>query len=233
MAAKRIYIADDERNIRELIKTFLEREGYEVTVFSDGLSLLKAFEADPADMLVLDVMMPGVDGYTLCSTIRAKSNVPIMIVSAKDGETDRIAGLMLGSDDYLVKPFSPVELTLRVKALFRRLEQEPAARPAPGALEYGDLTVYPEGKKAECSGKDLGLTVMETEFLSYMVKNSGRAVSRDELLNRVWGFESEADTRATDDMVKRMRKKLAAAGSNVAIETVWGFGFKLMRGNGQ
>ena len=233
MAAKRIYIADDERNIRELIKTFLEREGYEVTVFSDGLSLLKAFEADPADMLVLDVMMPGVDGYTLCSTIRSTSNVPIMIVSAKDGETDRIAGLMLGSDDYLVKPFSPVELTLRVKALFRRLEQEPAARPAPGALEYGDLTVYPEGKKAECRGKDLGLTVMETDFLSYMVKNSGRAVSRDELLNRVWGFESEADTRATDDMVKRMRKKLATAGSTVAIETVWGFGFKLMRGSGQ
>ncbi len=230
MAAKRIYIADDERNIRELIKTFLEREGYEVTAFSDGLSLLKAFEANPADMLVLDVMMPGVDGYTLCSTIRSKSNVPIMIVSAKDGETDRIAGLMLGSDDYLVKPFSPVELTLRVKALFRRLEQEPAARPAPGALEYGDITVYPEGKKAECGSKDLGLTVMETEFLTYMVKNSGRAVGRDELLSRVWGFESEADTRATDDMVKRMRKKLAAAGSTVAIETVWGFGFKLTRG---
>lgn len=233
MTQKHIYIADDERNIRELIKTFLEREGYEVTAFADGLSLLKAFEAKPADMLVLDVMMPGVDGYTLCSTIRAKSNVPIMIVSAKDGETDRIAGLMLGSDDYLVKPFSPVELTLRVKALFRRLEQDAVAQPAPGALEFGDIAVYPEGKKAECRGADLGLTVMETDFLAYMVKNSGRAVSRDELLNRVWGFESEADTRATDDMVKRMRKKLVAAGSAVSIETVWGFGFKLMRGNGQ
>ena len=232
MSHKLIYMADDERNIRELIKTFLEREGYEVTAFADGLSLLKAFEAKTADMLILDVMMPGMDGYTLCSTIRSKSTVPIMIVSAKDGETDRIAGLMLGSDDYLVKPFSPVELTLRVKALFRRLEQE-KAKPASGGLEFGDIIIFPEGKKAECKGADLGLTVMETDFLSYLVNNGGKAVSRDELLNRVWGFESEADTRATDDMVKRMRKKLAAAGSLVSIETVWGFGFKLMRGGAQ
>lgn len=233
MSTKRIYIADDERNIRELIRTFLEREGFEVTAFADGLSLLKAFEANPADMLILDVMMPGVDGYTLCSTIRAKSRVPIMIVSAKDGETDRIAGLMLGSDDYMVKPFSPVELVLRVKALFRRLEQDDIARPESGTLEYGDITVNPEGKKAECGGAPLALTVMEIDFLTYMMKNSARAVSRDELLNRVWGFECEADTRATDDMVKRVRKKLTAASSTVTIETVWGFGFKLMRGAGQ
>jgi two-component system, OmpR family, response regulator len=230
MAGQLIYIADDEKNIRELIKTFLEREGFEVRAFADGLSLLKAFEAQAADMVILDVMMPGMDGYTLCSTVRAKSRAPIMIVSAKDGETDRIAGLMLGSDDYMVKPFSTVELVLRVKALLRRSERG-EGKPAGNALEFGDLSVQPEGKKAECAGIDLGLTVMETDFLSYMVKNSGRAVSRDELLNRVWGFESEADTRATDDMVKRVRKKLAAAGSVVSIETVWGFGFKLARGN--
>lgn len=232
MSGKRIYVADDERNIRELIKTFLDREGFEVTAFADGLSLLKAFEANVADMLILDVMMPGMDGYTLCATIRTKSSVPIMIVSAKDGETDRIAGLMLGSDDYMVKPFSPVELVLRVKALIRRADKD-AMQPAGGSLEFGDITMNPEGKKAECRGVDLALTVMEIDFLTYMVKNSGRAVSRDELLNRVWGFESEADTRATDDMVKRMRKKLAAAASSVSIETVWGFGFKLARGAGQ
>jgi two-component system, OmpR family, response regulator len=228
MAGKTIYIADDERNIRELIKTFLEREGFEVTAFADGLSLLKAFESQTANMLILDVMMTGMDGYTLCAAIRAKSNVPIMIVSAKDGETDRIAGLMLGSDDYIVKPFSPVELVLRVKAIFRRMEQD-AGKPA-GLLGYGDLVLQPESKRAECKGADLSLTVMETEFLAYMVKNCDRAVSRDELLNRVWGFESEADTRATDDMVKRVRKKLSAAKSNVSIETVWGFGFKLAQG---
>lgn len=230
MAGKLIYIADDERNIRELIKTFLEKEGYEVRAFADGLALLKAFEEQPADLLILDVMMPGMDGYTLCSTLRAKNRTPIVIVSAKDGETDRIAGLMLGSDDYIVKPFSPVELVLRVKAIFRRTEQD-AGRQAPGTLEFGDIMMQPESKKAECRGADLSLTVMETDFLAYMVKNSDRAVSRDELLNRVWGFESEADTRATDDMVKRVRKKLAAAESNVSIETVWGFGFKLAQGN--
>ncbi len=225
MNGKKIYVADDEKNIRELIKSFLEREGAEVQVFADGLALMKAFDHAPADMLILDVMMPGVDGYTLCSAIRSTSNVPIMIVSAKDGETDRIAGLMLGSDDYMVKPFSPVELVLRVKALFRRMEQHVA--PSVNKLEYGDITLYTEGKTAECSGADLPLTVMEMEFLSYMIRNSTRAVSRDELLNRVWGFESEADTRATDDMVKRVRKKLATASSSVSIETVWGFGFKL------
>jgi two-component system, OmpR family, response regulator len=228
MPAKKIYIADDERNIRELIKSFLEREGFEAITFADGLSLLRAFESTPADMLILDVMMPGIDGYTLCSQIRAKSTVPIMIVSAKDNETDRIAGLMLGSDDYMVKPFSPVELVLRVKALFRRLEQD--APQQSGSLSYGDIMVNPEGKKAECKGSELALTMMETDFLAYMIKNSARAVSRDELLNRVWGFESEADTRATDDMVKRVRKKLATASSNVSIETVWGFGFKLAQG---
>lgn len=226
---KSIYICDDEKNIRELIKSFLDREGYEVRAFADGMALLKAFEEKPADMLILDVMMPGMDGYTLCSTIRGRSAAPIMFVSAKDGETDRIAGLMLGSDDYMVKPFSPVELVLRVKALLRRIERA-AESPPPDTLEFGDITVQPEGKKAECRGADLGLTVMETDFLAYMVKNSARAVSRDELLSRVWGFESEADTRATDDMVKRMRKKLIVAGSDVSIETVWGFGFKLARG---
>jgi two-component system OmpR family response regulator len=225
MKGKKIYVADDEKNIRELIKSFLEREGCEVTAFADGLSLMKAFDHAPADMLILDVMMPGVDGYTLCSAVRSTSNVPIMIVSAKDGETDRIAGLMLGSDDYMVKPFSPVELVLRVKALFRRIEQDGSKRA--DTLEYGDIMLNPEGKKAECRGESLALTVMEMEFLSYMIRNSARAVSRDELLNRVWGFESEADTRATDDMVKRVRKKLAAASSNVSIETVWGYGFKL------
>ena len=230
MAAKLIYIADDEKNIRELIKSFLEKEGYEVRAFADGLSLLKAFEEHAADMLILDVMMPGMDGYTLCSTIRARSRAPIVIVSAKEGETDRIAGLMLGSDDYIVKPFSPVELVLRVKALFRRTERDTDGSAA-GTLEYGDLMLQPESKRAECRGAELSLTVMETDFLAYMVKNSTRAVSRDELLNRVWGFESEADTRATDDMVKRVRKKLAAAGSSVSIETVWGFGFKLAHGS--
>jgi two-component system OmpR family response regulator len=229
MAVKTIYVADDEKNIRELIKSFLESEGYEVRTFADGMALLKAFEEKPADMLILDVMMPGMDGYTLCSTIRGRSNAPIMFVSAKDGETDRIAGLMLGSDDYMVKPFSPMELVLRAKALLRRMERA-SEGPAPDILDFGDISVQPEGKTAECRGVDLGLTVMETDFLAYMVRNSARAVSRDELLSRVWGFESEADTRATDDMVKRMRKKLTAVGSDVSIETVWGFGFKLGRG---
>jgi DNA-binding response OmpR family regulator len=122
MGNKLIYIADDEVKIQELIKMFLKKEGYDVETFSDGETLLSTFKKKPADMLLLDIMMPELDGFSLCTEVRKNSNVPIIIISAKDGEADKIAGLMLGSDDYMTKPFSPVELVLRVKSIFKRME---------------------------------------------------------------------------------------------------------------
>lgn len=227
MSKKLIYIADDEVKIQELIKMFLIKEGYEVETFSEGESLLKAFQHRPANMLLLDIMMPGLDGLTLCTEIRKISNVPIIIISAKDGEGDKIAGLMLGSDDYMTKPFSPVELTLRVKSIFKRMELERASEGSMDALSLGELTIYPEGRQAICSGQDLKLTPMEFNLLLYLARNVNRGVSREELLNKVWGFDSEVDTRATDDMIKRIRKKLDKADAAVKIETLWGFGFKI------
>lgn len=219
-----IYVADDDKNIRDLIARFLRNEGFETDVFQTGDSLLRAFSSRPADLLILDIMMPGTDGLTLCGTIREQSAVPIILVSARDSELDRISGITIGGDDYLVKPFSPVELVARVKALFRRMKLSQSGGEA-SELTFGELTIQLPEHQAYLSGKKLELTPTEFSFAVYLMKNSGRAVSREELLRSVWRFETEVDTRVTDDVVKRLRKKLRDG--SVRITSVWGFGFKL------
>ena len=227
MQTKLIYIADDEKKIQDLIKMFLKKEGYDVEVFSDGSTLLGAFKKRAADMLILDIMMPRLDGLTVCSEIRKESNVPIIIISARDSEGDKIAGLTLGSDDYMTKPFSPIELVLRVNSIFRRMEFQNVKSTKEDIINILDLTIYPEGRSATCKGKDIKLTPMEFSLLLYLASRVNKGVSREELLNRVWGYESEVDTRATDDMIKRIRKKLISSGSELKIETLWGFGFMI------
>jgi two-component system OmpR family response regulator len=228
MDKKLIYIADDEVNICNIIKSFLQKEGYEVETFNNGQSVYDAFIARPADMLIIDIMMPGIDGYSLCSRIRKISSIPIIIVSAKDTEPDKVAGLTLGSDDYLTKPFSPMELVARVKSIFRRIELDKSGTETGGTIEVADIVINCDTKKAELGGKEIGLTVMEFSLLHYLSLNKNRAISRSELLDKVWGYENEVETRATDDMIKRIRKKLYDAGSELRIETVWGFGFRLI-----
>lgn len=227
MKAKLIYVADDEVKIRELVKTFLVKEGFDVMTFSDGQSIFEQFKNTSPDMLILDISMPVMDGYSVCTAVRKTSNVPIIFVSARDGEPDRIAGLSLGSDDYITKPFSPMELVARVKSIFRRIDFDKTENVNANEIKIEDIVIYPEAKTAELEGVAIELTVMELNLLCYLAKNKNRAVGREELLNRVWGFESEADTRATDDCIKRVRKKLLNAGSKLHIETVWGFGFKI------
>lgn len=228
MNKKLIYIADDEINICNIIKSFLIKEGFEVETFHDGLSIIEAFKAKEADMLIIDIMMPEVDGYSVCSTIRQQSCVPIIIVSAKDTEPDKIAGLTLGSDDYLTKPFSPMELIARVKSIFRRIQMDKRDELPDNKIQIADLLLDPDHKQSSIGGKDIGLTGMEFLLLFYLANNKQRSVSRSELLDKVWGFENEVETRATDDVVKRLRKKLSDAGSSLKIETVWGFGFRLL-----
>ena len=228
MAEKKlIYIADDEINICNIIKSFLVREGYDVETFNDGRSVLDAFKRRPADMLVIDIMMPELDGFSLCSSIRQLSSVPIIIVSAKDTETDKIAGLTLGSDDYMTKPFSPMELIARIKSIFRRIELDNMKQNNGCEINMSDLVININTKQAEVNGKNIGLTGMELSLLCYLAANKSKAVSRSELLDKVWGFENEVETRATDDMIKRIRKKLADSGSALKIETIWGYGFKI------
>lgn len=227
MNKKLIYVADDEVNICNIIKSFLIKEGYEVEAFHDGRSILEAFNKRPADMLIIDIMMPEIDGFSLCSSIRQKSRVPMVIVSAKDTDPDKIAGLTLGSDDYLTKPFSPMELIARVKSIFRRIDLDKATAGNNQCIDIFDIRMNPNTKQAEFNGKSIGLTGMEFNLLYYLSVNKNRAVSRSELLDKVWGFECEVETRATDDMIKRIRRKLADAGSILKIDTVWGYGFKI------
>jgi DNA-binding response OmpR family regulator len=173
--------------------------------------------------------MPGTDGLQICTKIREQSNVPIIIVSARDSEIDRITGITLGSDDYLTKPFSPMELVVRVKAIFRRIRPEPALN-SQETLSAGNVTLRPSLRKAECKGVPMELSPTEFALMAYMFENRNRAVSREELLKNVWKFDFEVDTRATDDVIKRLRKKLSSAGATVSIESVWGFGFKMETG---
>ncbi|MCL2840194.1 MAG: response regulator transcription factor [Defluviitaleaceae bacterium] len=229
---KIIYIADDEINIRNLVKAFLEKEGFCVHAFATGDLLFDAFKNAPCDLVILDVMMPGNSGFIICTKLREISAVPIIMLTAKDTEDDYVSGLALGSDDYFTKPFSPMKLTMRVKAMFRRAAMDAQNNNAPKTAQadeiiFEDIKIMPNMLTAYAQDKMLNLTKTEFKLLAYMIENQGKAIARQELLNTIWGYDSIVETRATDDTVKRLRRKLSEAGSKLSIDTVWGFGFKL------
>jgi DNA-binding response OmpR family regulator len=228
MSNERIYIADDDENIREALKVFLQSEGYEVNTFDTGDALILQFREEGCDLIILDIMMPGSDGFTICSEIRRSSTVPIIMLTARDSDLDYATGLSIGSDDYLTKPFSAMSLVMRVKALFRRIafEREKLSKgPKVKMLVFGDVTVDEDNKTVAIRGLDVSFTPNEYSLLAFLLKNSSRAVSRDELLDNIWGIHKEVETRAVDDTVRRIRKKLAE--SNLEIAAVWGFGFRI------
>lgn len=228
MEDKLIYIADDEPNIRGILKSFLEQAGYQVELFGSGATVLAAQRERPADLLIVDIMMPEPDGLSLCRILRSESAVPIIFISALDGEQDKVTGLTQGGDDYLTKPFSPLELVARVHSLFRRMGlSSQSTDTSKSIVSVGNLNLNPETLQGDVAGDALSLTGMEFSLLWYLAKNRHRAVGREELLEKVWSFKNPVETRATDDVVKRLRKKLESADSAVRIETVWGFGFRL------
>lgn len=222
-----IYIADDDDNIRQVVKTFLSSDGYRVEDFPTGDLLLSRFREAPCDLAILDVMMPGSDGFTVCTELRRTSTVPIILLTARDSENDYAMGLGLGGDDYITKPFSAMALLMRVRAIFRRIdfESQKRAAPTPETVQVGALTLDEGGRHVLRDGEPLPLTPTEYELLRYLMRHTGQAVSREDLLNAVWGFETAVETRATDDTVRRLRRKLD--GSGVSIASVWGFGFRL------
>lgn len=229
---RKIYLADDEKNIREIMTTFLQNDGYDVSAFADGYSIRQAFDTQIPDMLILDIMMPGEDGLSLCSYFRKKSSIPIIIVSAKDTPMDRVTGIMMGSDDYLTKPFLPLELAIRVRALFRRIEllsEDKERKDQP--VSCGNLCVVPSRRMILVGGEIFKATPTEYEFLFYLIQRKHSAVSKRELLKNIWGYHPDIDlddTRVADDLVKRVRKKLRESGCTAMIETIWGYGYQMI-----
>ena len=222
-----IYLADDEKSIRELLHSFLASDGYTVRSFESGDALLEAFRQEPAELVILDIMMPGTDGLTVCRELRSVSDIPIILLTAKDSELDYVMGISQGSDDYLTKPFRPTILLMKVKALLRRVEMDRGKTTAEDELHYVDIRYSATENAVFCGSTIVALTQTELRLLSYMMRQPEKAYSREELLNAVWGFDSEVETRVTDETLRRIRKKLLQAGSTVSVSTIWGFGYKL------
>ncbi len=220
----KIFIADDEKNIRDLLGKFLEDAGHEVRLFENGDSLLTELDNSVPDIVVLDVMMPGIDGFTACGRIRkAHPDITIILLTARDTDADFMTGFMAGCDDYLTKTFSPLKLTLKVNAILRKLGKNEKSK---DEMTFGDLSLDASSFSCRVLDSELKLTKTEFQVLSLLLSTPEKAVSRDKLLSDIWGC-SEVETRVTDDTMKRLRKKLKDAGSRVHIETIWGFGFKL------
>lgn len=227
---KIIYLADYDKNICNLIESVLEKDGYVVKSFNEGSSLLDEFYLKPADLVILDMMLPGINGLTTCAILRKLSPVPIIMISKVTNEIDKITALNLGCDDYITKPFSALELISRINALFRRIELDQATYTLRTTLKFEDLVIDEKKRTATINNKNIKFTPTELSLMIYLIKHSNRAVSREELLRKVWKFNSDTiDTRATDDTVKRLRKKLLSYDSNVTIQTLRGYGFCIIK----
>lgn len=225
---KHIFVIDDDANIRQLILRYLEKEGYRVTAFENADSVLEAFNTMQPDALVLDIMMPGtMDGLDLCKKIRMVSHVPIIFVSAKDEAVDRIIGLELGADDYLSKPFSPRELLVRLKIIFRRIEPIVMNEVETSIYQIKDMKI--DDSKRVCTVNDEEMTLTNNEYmlLAYLVKNKNISFTRENLIQNIWGYDYVGESRMIDDLVKRLRKKLKAMNAKVEITTVWGYGYRI------
>ncbi len=220
-----IWVVDDEKNIRDLICRYLEKESYKVRTFKNAEELENALVSSIPDMFILDIMLPGIDGLSLCRQIREKHNLPVIFVSARGDEFDRVLGLELGADDYLSKPFSPRELVLRVNTVFRRLQ--PTEESADKQINLKNISVIPEQRRVTVNGEDAALTGKEYELFYFLASSPNRPYSRQQLLESIWGLHYEGEDRAVDDTVKRIRKKIREKGALPELNTVWGFGYRL------
>ena len=226
MPGELILVVDDETNIVELERLYLEREGFRVSSVGDGLAALDQVEKEPPALMVLDLMLPGLDGYEVCRQVRAKSDLPIIMVTARDDDIDKIIGLELGADDYLAKPFNPRELVARVKAILRRSSAPRGAKDEAAPIHVGDVSIDQSRREVLVAGRQMSLRAKEFDLLHTLAENRGRVLTREQLLNLVWGYDFLGQTRTIDVHVAHLRKILA--GSHVSIETITGVGYKLV-----
>jgi DNA-binding response OmpR family regulator len=225
MAGERILIVDDEAHIVDLVRMYLERDGFRVDSASDGAQGLRLIDEVRPALVILDIMLPEVNGLEVCRRVRAESDVPIVMLTARDDDVDKIVGLELGADDYLTKPFNPRELVARVKAILRRTEHP--ARPEGTPLRVGDVTVDPARREVTVAGQAVEMRAKEFDLLQAFVEHKGLVLTREQLLSRVWGYDFYGETRTVDVHVAHLRKRLAPSAS-VRIETVTGVGYKLV-----
>jgi two-component system, OmpR family, alkaline phosphatase synthesis response regulator PhoP len=222
-----ILLVDDEQHIIDLVQMYLEQDGFQVGSANDGAVALQRILNEKPSLVVLDLMLPGLDGWEVCRRVRAQSDVPIIMLTARGDDIDKIVGLELGADDYLTKPFNPRELTARVKAILRRTIPRPAETSAENldAISLYNLSIYPERRVVTVDGRAVELRMKEFDLLLTLAENRGIVFTREKLLDVVWGFDFAGETRTVDVHIAHLRHKLE--GMRAEIETVWGVGYKL------
>lgn len=225
MSTGKILICDDDRNICELLRLYLEKEGYALAIANDGEEALAKFASETPDLVLLDIMMPKLDGWQVCREIRKKSNCPIIMITAKGETFDKVLGLELGSDDYVVKPFDPKEIVARIKAIMRRTGKA-ASESDVKEVSYDKLVVNMTKYELKVDGKAIDTPPKELELLYHLASNPNRVYTRDQLLDEVWGFEYYGDSRTVDVHIKRLREKLEGVSEQWTLKTVWGVGYK-------
>jgi two-component system, OmpR family, response regulator ResD len=224
--ARTVLVVDDERTIADVVARYLERDGYRVVVARDGQEALEVAEREAPDVIVLDLMLPRLDGLQVMAVLRRRRQVPVILLTARGEEAERIAGLNLGADDYVVKPFSPGELVARVGAVLRRVAVAPAA--APGPVRFGDVAIDEAARTCTVAGRDAALTTKEFDLLAHLARNPGRTFTRAELMDAVWRYPHYSNTATVTVHVRRVRNKIEENPLEPRhLVTVWGVGYKL------
>lgn len=219
-----ILIVEDEKNMREIISEYIRRDGHTVFTADDGVDALMILKNTPMDLMILDIMMPHIDGYFVCKTAREMSNLPIIMLTAKSSEEDKLKGYEYGADDYMTKPFSPKILIAKANALLRRFSANQY-----GSVNAGKITVIPISHKVFLDGNEITLTHKEYELLYFFITNQGQVFSREQLLNRIWGYDFEGNTRTVDTHIKTLRQKLGGEGKNIVTLIRSGYKFEVAK----
>ena len=225
MSMGKILVADDDENIAELLRLYLEKEGYSVVIANDGEEAINIFAPENPDLVLLDIMMPKLDGWQVCREIRKKSNCPIIMITAKGETFDKVLGLELGADDYVVKPFDSKEIVARIKAVLRRTGKASDVSDI-REVSYEKLVVNMTKYELKVDGRVVDTPPKELELLFHLANNPNRVYTRDQLLDEVWGFEYYGDSRTVDVHIKRLREKLEGVSDKWMLKTVWGVGYK-------
>ena len=226
MANERILIVDDDSNICELLRLYFEKDGFQADIVTDGIKALDAFESLKPDLVLLDIMLPGMDGWQICREIRKTSQTPIIMLTAKGETFDKVLGLELGADDYITKPFETKEVIARVKAVLRRSSSQSNNTATLKEVNFDKLSINLTNYELKVDGKAIDTPPKELELIYHLASNPNRVYTRDQLLDEVWGFEYYGDSRTVDVHVKRLREKLEGISDKWELKTVWGVGYK-------